>query len=290
MKKSIIALMALFTLVACSEDSYQEADKMIERDGVNQSTDDPQNSTNSVTITPTMNYQSPYDYGTFPNYNIRFEFNNQTPFVITLTPYLGPIAEQVHSAYLMNPSSFPNFLMYSPDVNALPSMKPFNLNPFSYSNVIPCGMATPVIPTPGCGSLPFLFDYGHPSFPTISSSEVTPLAEASKVYYYYFEVSSERGVIHSGYLKQKIGDDSWDWITLESNSLGDWVKFGDYPALYGTYGTVVMRNVNTGELALSQERGYPVFPSFDTFTDPITSTSYTIEFRTELNKIVLEAF
>ena len=34
MKKSIIALMGLFTLVACSEDVYREADQMTETETV----------------------------------------------------------------------------------------------------------------------------------------------------------------------------------------------------------------------------------------------------------------
>jgi len=34
MKKSIIALMGLFTLFACSEDAYREADKMTEKETV----------------------------------------------------------------------------------------------------------------------------------------------------------------------------------------------------------------------------------------------------------------
>jgi len=54
MKKSIIALLGLFTLVACSEDAYQEADKRSETGTVEN------DSGSMMPMTVSSGYRSPF--------------------------------------------------------------------------------------------------------------------------------------------------------------------------------------------------------------------------------------
>ena len=85
MKKSIIALMGLFTLVACSEDSYREADKMNETVIVENSSGEMQ--TNS--IDPAIPYESPYDDFSTCCSAVIFNFVNNTDLDLYFDPYVG---------------------------------------------------------------------------------------------------------------------------------------------------------------------------------------------------------
>lgn len=66
--------MGLFTLIACSEDVYQDADKGIETGNV-----DNGSGSNNTTfgIAPTTVYESPYTNSS--NYYIPFHFDIQAP-------------------------------------------------------------------------------------------------------------------------------------------------------------------------------------------------------------------
>lgn len=84
MKKSIIALMGLFTLIACSDESYQEADKMNESGTVENT-----GSQNSIkTVDPTNSYESPFDIS-IAGSPLHYTMHNNTNFELSVTPYVG---------------------------------------------------------------------------------------------------------------------------------------------------------------------------------------------------------
>ena len=80
----MIALMGLFMLVACSEDAYQEADKMNENGSVENNSGGMQ--TNS--IDPTIPYESPYEIGNAGT-PIHYAIHNLSEFELNITPYVG---------------------------------------------------------------------------------------------------------------------------------------------------------------------------------------------------------
>jgi len=85
MKKSIIALMGLFTLVACSEDTYQSAEKNSEDRTVENT-----GSHNSVK-TITSNYSSPWDFNNrimIAHIFQSIDASNNNIYV-RITPYIG---------------------------------------------------------------------------------------------------------------------------------------------------------------------------------------------------------
>ena len=74
--------MGLFTLIACSEDVYQDADKMNEAGAVENT-----GSQNSVkTVDTTIPYESPY--GTSGEAGFEYLFINNTPYEWKFTPFL----------------------------------------------------------------------------------------------------------------------------------------------------------------------------------------------------------
>ena len=114
MKKSIIALMGLFTLIACSEDSYQEADKMNENSANAVESTGSQNSVK--TVDSTIPYASPY--GTTDR--ITYIFQNDTDYefrfqaIIHLCFFDGS-NNNVHFGH--NLSMFPYFAIPFPNTN-----------------------------------------------------------------------------------------------------------------------------------------------------------------------------
>jgi len=114
MKKSIIALMGLFMLMACSEDAYQEADKLNEPGNVENT--GPQNQV--YTHDPSIPYDSPYDLGS--DRTINYIFKNNTDVELTFHPwvslcYYDGINDTNHFSFpINNPTLYPVF-------NILPS-------------------------------------------------------------------------------------------------------------------------------------------------------------------------
>lgn len=119
MKKSIIALIGLFTLVACSEDVYQEADKMNET-GVVDNNGSGGMQINS--IDPAIPYESPYDNLQTCCSLITFDFTNNTDLDLEFSPFVGfarfdGAYDNMHfgyggssSAYLLNNFNYPNLI------------------------------------------------------------------------------------------------------------------------------------------------------------------------------------
>src|SRR5690606_37532909 len=83
MKKSIFALMGLFTLVACGDDAYQEADRLTETGTVESNSDG-----TMMPMTVSAGYDSPCQpYGSSFNKDIVTTFRNNTPLLLELEPY-----------------------------------------------------------------------------------------------------------------------------------------------------------------------------------------------------------
>src|SRR5690606_387567 len=85
MKKSIIALMGLFMLVACNEDVYQEADQMNESGNVENNSGGMQ----ANSVDPAIPYESPYDDFSTCCSAVIFDFNNKTDLDLYFDPYVG---------------------------------------------------------------------------------------------------------------------------------------------------------------------------------------------------------
>jgi len=144
MKKSIIALMGLFTLFACSEDSYQQADKMNESVVVDSGSGGMQ--TNS--IDPIIPYESPYGNLQTCCSSIIFDFTNNTDLDLEFSPFVGfarfdGAYDNMHfgwggssPSYFLNNGNYPNLI--APVENAeyfqLAKCKIFTLPKFSTFN------------------------------------------------------------------------------------------------------------------------------------------------------------
>jgi len=109
MKKSIIVLMGLFTLVACSEDSVQEVDKLNETGNVENT--DPKNQV--YTHDPSIPYDSPYDLGSNRR-PINYIFINNTPYElyfhawVSLCYYDGA-NDGIYFGNAISPGAYPLF-------------------------------------------------------------------------------------------------------------------------------------------------------------------------------------
>ena len=127
MKKSIIALMGLFTLIACSEDSYQAADKMNETVNVDNSSGGMQ--TNS--IDPAIPYESPYDVNICCS-PVNYEFINNTDLDLQFSPYVGLArydgADDLKHYWSLNPTDYPNLIVNeNGEYFKLAECRPFDL-------------------------------------------------------------------------------------------------------------------------------------------------------------------
>lgn len=188
---------------------------------------------------------------------------------------------------------YPNLMSYQPSVNALETLKPLILSN-GYTIIQDCNAANPIIPNPSCTMVPQLFDYNYfasMSNNTIPGTEFTVLAEQCKIYYIHYKFDLF-GQTHEGYLRHQLGNDSMklnDYLNT-----GEWEEFSDFPKLnsLGNYGVIVLKNIHREgyeELALAQrEDATEVLDSEITVVDPIGGASYTLRFRNESNKIVIE--
>ena len=288
MKKSIIALMSIFALVSCSEDSYEAKDN---------STPNPSFENTVKTTQQNLGlygYYSPYTgsvaTGFNSPYNLNFEFDIQAPVDrVQITPYVGVIYRRQHELQLEkgNSTYIPNFLQYAPAVNAIETLTPLSI-PHGFTLIKEWTAAIPVFPGGSCPTVPFIFDYGLPSTGYITvANESTILAENSKIYLieYKFDLF---GQTYTGMLRHQLGDDTMRLSDYTSNG---WSFVSDFPKLNSSpYDEVVVVSSNvSGEMALAQ-RNTATNPlnSELTVTDPGTGTDYTLRFRNEANRIVIE--
>src|SRR5690606_38980584 len=161
MKKSMIALTRLFMLVACSEDAYQEADKMSETGNVENT--DPKNQV--YTHDPSIPYDSAYDLSSDRPFT--YIVRNNTDIQLTFHPfvslcYYDGANDGVHFGQNLAATSgglpiYPRFTVL-PTWNEYETMrtsKPISINPFTTETIttIP-GMnlpSDPACPTTASG-------------------------------------------------------------------------------------------------------------------------------------------
>ncbi len=269
MKKSIIALLGGFTLVACSDDAVQEADKMSETgSGIN-----------TVPMTVSSGYDSPFQpAGSSLNKGIVTVFKNNTPLNLELEPFgedmhvqtfLGAVGGTYPPmggiVYNFFPVSGGNFQVLSgtSETNRDPGA-PLAVNALPYSNSV--------------GSI--IYDFG--SFTTNFR-----MLHYGKVYYFRYKVFDNSGnVIDFGYIKHKFYNDTDDWQTINAIS-PDWDVVADVPGLAPMYDVVVMYNTTWDEMCLTNRDGYitPAMPSQVDVVDPSTGAVHKLEFTSDINGI-----
>jgi len=165
--------MGLFTLVACSEDSYQEADKINET-GVVDNTG-PQNSIK--TIDPGIGYESPY--GTTERFD--YVFQNETPFEFKFTAWVQlcffdgnngsahfgqPLSTTPFFSVLMSPPTSNEYSIHFGTRMITIPPKTTETIPMSGGYILP---VNPGGPKTASGQY---FDLQFPSMPTLTSSEI----------------------------------------------------------------------------------------------------------------------
>lgn len=261
--------MGLFTLMACSDDSYQEADKM----------SDTGSGINTKPMTVSSGYDSPFQpSGSSLNKGILTEFKNNTPLNIQLEPFGEDMHVQTFIAanggtyppmggiaYNFFPVSGGNFTVMSGAYETNRDLgAPLAVNAPPYSNSV--------------GSI--IYNFG--SFTTNFR-----MLHYGKVYYFRYKIFDKGGnVIDSGYIKHKFYNDTDDWQTINATS-PDWDVVADVPGLAPMYDAVVMYNATWDEMCLTNRDGYttPPLPSRVPVIDPATGVAHTLEFTSDKNGI-----
>lgn len=264
--------MGLFTLIACSEDVYQDADKESGKGTVNNGSGG-----DKMPMTFSPNYSSPFLYGTSANYGTQMTYKNTTPFTVILTAFAGPINKQSQEGGVQ---FYPGFGTAFPDVTAVPS-KIFTLNSGQVFTNIGCGTVLHCTTNGSCVSSPQIYDFG--------SFNSTVVSENSKIHYFQYEILDREGrPFASGLIKQRFLDDNDDYVIVESNEPG-WLFYSKFDPLYSAFGSVVMFHEETGEFCLSHEPGTTnILPSSVSVSDPYSSTTYNLSFYTTASEVVLE--
>mgnify|MGYP003576038288 CR=1 FL=1 len=128
--------MGLFTLVACGEDVYQDANKINESGTVENSSGGMQ--TNS--IDPAIPYESPYDINICCS-PVNYEFINNTDLDLEFSPYVGLArydgADDLKHYWSLNRIDYPNLIANeSGEYFKLAECHPFSLPAFTTFNPI----------------------------------------------------------------------------------------------------------------------------------------------------------
>lgn len=85
MKRTILLITGLFTLVACSEEVYHEIDNQNSENVGNISED---SGGNTVYTASNPGFTSPYEDTNYGN-SVNYQVTNNTPYVLEITPYIG---------------------------------------------------------------------------------------------------------------------------------------------------------------------------------------------------------
>ena len=182
MKKSIIALMGLFVLVACSDDSYQEADKMSE----NGSVENAELQNNIKTIDPSILYESPY--GTTDRFD--YVFQNDTDLELNFSAiislcYFDGFNNTSHGSINLIP--LPYFHATSPAFNEYTwytTSKMITIPPYTTETITVSGgtilPVNPSGPTTASGQYFDLNKFNPPIMPAISPAEISLLGNKGK--------------------------------------------------------------------------------------------------------------
>jgi len=231
MKKSIIALMGLFTLVACSDESYQQADKM--------------NENNNIVAPPTIDVNIPYESPFYEGMcchvtHVPYIIDNQLSEQIEIIGHFGfGIYDGADDGFhfgedlvgLVAVNLYGNSTEYLNTVNSSTSF--FEANTYTIAAE---SMAPVVGPE-------FLID--DTSGGSAASSEVELIHQFGKMYYLDINIP---GAGYSARIKVKFGDDLMDFAALSTFS-SDWNRLGN---LNGINGDLVY-NIHTNEICLAND-------------------------------------
>ena len=272
MKKMSIALLGLFTLVACSEDAYQEADRKTEAGVVDNNADG-----GIKPLTTSSDYNSPFNKSV-KNGGVVTTFTNNTPLFLELQPF----GEDMHMQLYLSANNIPfsNPFAYGDiGISLIPGNK-FMINPGTIETNMDSDAPLAVNAPPYTNSMgSIIYDFG-------SWSTNWRMYHHGKVYYFKYNVLDANGmVIKSGYLKHKFYDDS-DTFEDVSNDDANWQYVADVVSLPG-YDAVVMYHMNDDEMCITNDRNYttPPLPSSVPITDPATSITHTLSFTVNSNGI-----
>lgn len=263
MKKSIIALMGLFTLVACSEDVYQEADKMSENGAVENT--EPQNSIK--TTDPTIGYNSPYNFGApDPIHKIL----NATNFELRMTAYIGLAYDDSNTSpmyfgmFNLASGVYPNLFAGSIKYGNVVSSDVYTLMP---NDVRYCYYGSaPMTPNP-ISPQPTDFNF---TFSGITAQEIDLLRQYGKIYYIDYEIYDPTiaSVIASGSLSSGFVPNIGSFGTLP----GNWQPIGNDVI----HSRELLSEMGSREIVVTENVGAGDFPSqvsigantLSMFTDP----------------------
>lgn len=266
MKKISIALLGLFTLVACSEDAY-EADKLTETGSVENNSGG-----TMMPMTVSTGYDSPFQpYGSPSNKGFTTTFTNNTPLNLSLQPY----GEDMHMQTFLSVN-----LIYPPyNTGILAELKPmpgasFNVmaGTVETNSDIGAPLAVNAPPYTNSGGT-IIYDFG-------SWSPNWRMYHYGKIYYFRYKIFDNTGnVLADGYIKHKFYND-----TDDSNNITDeWQLVGEVLSLAPMYDVVVMYNRDWDEMCLTNREdystnGYDPLPSSVDVVDPVTGAMHTLEF------------
>lgn len=265
MKKSISALMGLFALVACSEDTYQEADKMTETGGVENS--GPQNSIK--TNDPSIPYQSPYDMN-FEK-KIRYIFKNNTDVELKFHSfvslcYFDGQNDGTHFGHVLGSGAYPVFTILSNwnEYQTQVTAKQIIIPPYTTEiiDTVP-GMTLPADPAgPKTASGQF-FEFGTGAVPT-TPAEIKLFSQFGK----FIGLESNMGTIQFKFLPTGgIPGSMWQNVPLF------------IPTMKKAFH-------NTTKEICPITGGVASYPT--TSTKIINGVTYTLRAYTDLNSVIVE--
>lgn len=254
--------MGLFTLLACSEDSYQEADKM-------NGTTENSSANNIKPMTSSPGYNSPYKpFAMLPlNYGTRTVYRNTSPLQLRLYPYAGMLHQQSHFAYM-----YPNF----PNYATFPGL-PFDVAGGMTIISSTCDGVFPVVNFNTCTTSSLAHDFGSPGLNGV-------LLHYAKIQFYKYEILDTSGsLITSGYIKQKFMNDTDTDAVIGAS--GEWQTLGDVDNL--PPGTVAMYNTKQDEICITRNSTSvtPLLSTIGGIVDPATGTAYKLTFDTDSNEV-----
>lgn len=268
MKKSIIVCLGLFTLVACSEDTYFETDKSTESGAV-------ENSSGGIAPpTTSSGYNSPFDLPNVKSSGVKTTFKNNTPLVLELTPYGQDIHRQLFlSAHNIYPPYATGIIT---DLNPIPGAS-FNVMPGTVETNMdfnaPLAVHAPPYTSSG-GSIIYDFGSWTPNF---------RMYHHGKIYYFEYKIFDQMGnVLANGYIKHNFYNDNETWQDIISDP--DWELVGEVASLLPMHDVAVMYNTVWDEMCLTNKVGYAAagyapLPSSVDVVDPVTGVMHTLEFR-----------
>jgi len=266
MKKSIIALIGLFTLVACSEDAYQEVNERVESGSLENNSGG-----TMMPMTSSTGYNSPFNpYGTTSN-GVATTFTNNTPLLLELTPYGQDITVQAF---------FNNLSITYPYEDNTPFFafegQSFFIEPFATESNQDADAPVAVNAAPFGTSLgTIIYDFG-------SWSPNWRMYHYGKVYYFKYKIYSMGVPFEEGYIRHQFyGEtDNSDDVNLADPN---WVKVANADGLIPYHDAVVMYHRIQDEMCLTNKVGYtpPPLLSKITVIDPATAMPHTLEFTSD---------